>query len=110
MDGADALQKTHHGQIVLAWRNPVTGETRAGGAIHADLLGKGELDEVLEASEAETGRKTKSVRIYHAGMGFWDVDRKEFLTKREATERSRTASPDTTIPPVVLVVPEAEWQ
>jgi hypothetical protein len=109
MDGADALQKTHRGQVLLAWRNPVTGETRAGGAIHADLISVEELDEVLEAAEAEAGRKTKMIRIRLAGMGFWDVDRKEFLTKHEATERGRTANPDTTIPPVVLVVPEAVW-
>jgi hypothetical protein len=86
MNGADALTKTHPGAILLAWRDPVTGEIRAGGCIHADLLGDGELDAVVELF-AEVGRQTKSVRVYQDGMGFWDVDSKEFITREEAIAR-----------------------
>ena len=74
-------------RILLAWRNPKTGEIRAGGRIHADLLSGEELDAVLEVVVAEVGRATNRGRVYRACMGFWDADKREFLTREEAVAR-----------------------
>jgi hypothetical protein len=87
MDGADALKLTHPGAILLAWRNPVTGETRAGGCIHTDLIEEHELQAVLAVVAAQVGRMTNRSRVYREGMGFWDVDEKEFITREVAIAR-----------------------
>jgi hypothetical protein len=87
MDGSDLLKKTNPGAILLAWRNPVTGETRAGGAIHADLVEEGELDVIAGLLHAGVAVSTGSNRAYLDGMGFWDVDEKEFITKEVALAR-----------------------
>jgi hypothetical protein len=103
MDGADVLQQTHRGQILLAWRNPVTGETRVGGAIHADLISVEEIDEVLAAASVKAGRKIKMMRIRLDGMGFWDVDQREFITREVAIAR-RIEKPNKPAAPIEVVV------
>ena len=81
---SSALQKSNPGEFLPAFEHPETGEVRAGGMAHHQLLTPAEVEQL-------TPKEGEPYEIGDKNLGWWDVDKKEYINREEMKARGGTA-------------------